>query len=32
VRLANAERDALALQSINESVYDWNVESDEVYF
>ena len=29
---ANAERDALALQSINESVYDWNVATDEVYF
>jgi PAS domain S-box-containing protein len=28
----SAERDALALQSINESVYDWNVETDEVYF
>jgi hypothetical protein len=23
---------ALALKSINESVYDWNVETDEVYF
>ena len=26
------ERNALALDSINESVYDWNVETDEVYF
>ncbi len=30
--LANAERNALALESINENVYDWNVETDEVYF
>src|SRR5712691_7384275 len=28
----NEERFALALESINESVYDWNVETDEVYF
>jgi PAS domain S-box-containing protein len=27
-----AERNALALESINENVYDWNVETDEVYF
>ena len=25
------ERNALALKSINESVYDWNVETDELY-
>jgi PAS domain S-box-containing protein len=31
-RLADEERNALALKSINESVYDWNVETDEVYF
>lgn len=30
--LSNEERYALALASINESVYDWNVETDEVYF
>jgi PAS domain S-box-containing protein len=30
--LHDAERYALALESINESVYDWNVETDEVYF
>ena len=28
----NEERYALALESINESVYDWNVETDEIYF
>jgi PAS domain S-box-containing protein len=31
-RSRNEERYALALQSINESVYDWNLETDEVYF
>ena len=31
-RLADEQRNALALNSINESVYDWNVETDEVYF
>src|SRR3954454_3159456 len=31
-RLADEQRNALALKSINESVYDWNVETDEVYF
>ncbi|MBM3527949.1 MAG: PAS domain S-box protein [Alphaproteobacteria bacterium] len=30
--LGEAERYALALESINESVYDWDVETDEVYF
>jgi PAS domain-containing protein len=30
--ISNEERYALALESINESVYDWNVETDEVYF
>ena len=30
--LLNEERNALALKSINENVYDWNVETDEVYF
>ena len=31
-RLADEERNALALKSINESVYDWNVATDEVHF
>jgi PAS domain S-box-containing protein len=31
-RSRNEERYALALESINESVYDWNLETDEVYF
>jgi PAS domain S-box-containing protein len=29
--LRDDERNALALESINESVYDWNVETDELY-
>jgi PAS domain S-box-containing protein len=30
-RSRDEERNALALKSINESVYDWNVETDELY-
>src|SRR5262245_54305298 len=30
--LSNEERYALALASINESIYDWNVETGEIYF
>ena len=28
--LSNEERYALALSSINESVYDWNIETGEI--
>ncbi len=30
--LADAERYALALESINENLYDWDIENDTVYF
>lgn len=30
--LANAERYALALESINENLYDWDIVNDTVYF
>src|ERR1041385_2246549 len=29
---ADAERYALALESINESLYDWDIENDTIYF
>src|SRR5882672_6143584 len=29
---ADAERYALALESINENLYDWDIENDTVYF
>ena len=30
--LPDAERNALALESINENVYEWNLDSGELYF
>ena len=30
--MSNEERYALALSSINESVYDWNIKTGEIYF
>src|SRR3954469_13689922 len=29
---ADAERYALALESINENLYDWDIENDTIYF
>src|SRR5436305_217383 len=31
-RLADAERYSLALESINENLYDWDIENDTVYY
>src|SRR5690242_19886358 len=30
--MADAERYALALESINENLYDWDIENDTIYF
>ena len=30
--MASAERYALALESINENLYDWDIDNDTVYF
>src|SRR4051794_16752632 len=31
-RLADAERYSLALESINENLYDWDIDNDTVYY
>ena len=32
MRLRDAERYALALESINENLYDWDIDNDTVYY